>query len=57
MSYSDYEESEDEETELPQEFFGCTQETSVKDVPLLAPDFLSPLGGIEVDMREIESNQ
>ena len=49
--------SENEETELHPEFCGCTQETSLKDVPLIAPDFLSLVGGGEVDMREIKSIQ
>ena len=39
----DYEDSEDEETELDPEFFGCTQE------------FSSLVGGGEIDMRELDS--
>ena len=57
MSGSDYKASEDEETELPPEFFGCTQETSLNDLPLMAPEFSSPVGGGEINMREIESFQ
>ena len=37
--------SEDDETELPPEFFGCTQEKSLKDVLLMAPEFPSLVGG------------
>ena len=46
--------SEDEETELPPEFFGYTQETSLKDEPLMAPEFSSIVGRGDFDMREIE---
>ena len=56
MSDSDYECSEDDETEFPPEIFGCTQETSRKDVPLMAPEFLSPVRS-EVGMKEIEFNE
>ena len=56
MSDSGYEGSENEEIELPLEFFGFTRETSFKDVPLTAPEFLSPVGVSEIDMREIESS-
>ena len=55
LSDLDYEENEDEETELPPELFECTQETSFRDAPLMAPEFSSLVGGGEVDMREIES--
>ena len=55
MSDLYYEGSEDEETELPPEFFGCTQETILEDVHLMAPEFLSLVGGSEVDVKEIES--
>ena len=57
MSDLYFEGSEDDETELPPEFFGFTQETILKDVHLMVPEFLSLVGGGEVDMREIESNQ
>ena len=57
MSDLYYEGNEDDETELPPEFFGCTQETIFKDVHLMAPEFSSLVGGGEVDMREIEPNQ
>ena len=57
MRYLYYEGSEDEETELPPEFFGCTQEKNSDCLDLLSPEFLSLVGGGEVDMREIESNQ
>ena len=39
MSDFEYESSEVEENELPLEFFGSTQETSLKNVPLIAPEF------------------
>ena len=55
MSDSDYEGSQDEETELPPEIFGCNQETSFKDVPLMVAELSSLAGGYEVDMREIDS--
>ena len=55
MSDSDYEGSENQETKLPHEFFGCTHKTSLKVVQLLAPDFSSLVEGGAVDMREIES--
>ena len=55
MIYLDYEGSGDEETELPPEIFGCAQETRLKDVPLMAPEFPSLVEGGDVDMREIES--
>ena len=55
MSDLDYESSEEEETELPPEFFESTQMTTFKDVPLMALEFSSLLGGGEIDMREIES--
>ena len=35
----------------------CTQETNSDCLDLLAPEFSSLVGGGEVDMREIESNQ
>ena len=57
MSDLYFEGSEDDETELPPEFFGFTQETILKDVHLMVPEFLSLVGGGEVDMREMESNQ
>ena len=57
MSDLYYEGSEDEETELPPEFFGCTQEKNSDCLDLVSPEFLSLVGGCEVDMREIESNQ
>ena len=53
----DYEGSEDEETELPPAIFGCAQETSLKDVLLMAPELSSLVGSGEIDMREIESIQ
>ena len=53
----DHEGSEDEETELLPEFFGRTQETGLKDVLLMAPEFSSLVGGDEIDLREIESLQ
>ena len=40
ISDSDYEGSEVEETELPSKFFGFTQETSLKDISLMASEFL-----------------
>ena len=49
--------SEDDETELPPEFFGCTQEKSLKDVLLMAPEFPSLVGGGEIDTRELEPIQ
>ena len=55
MNNLDCEGSEDEETELPPEVFGCTQETNFKDVPLMSPVFPSLVGGGDIDMREIES--
>ena len=55
MSDLDYEGSEAEETELPPAIFGCTQETNLKDVPLMAPEFPSLEEGGQIDMREIES--
>ena len=39
MSDSNYEPSEDEETEIPPDFFECTKKKSSKDEPLLAPEF------------------
>ena len=57
MSNSDYEGSEVEEKELPLEFCGCTQETSLKDIPLTAREFWSLVGGGEIDISEIESFQ
>ena len=51
----DYEGSEDEETALPRELVGCTQEKNSGFLDLLAPDFSSLTGGAEIDMREIES--
>ena len=55
MSDLNYEGSEDEETELSHEVFGCTQETSLRDVPLMAPELSSLAVGGEVHSREIES--
>ena len=55
MSDLDYEDGENEETELPPEFFGCTQKKNLKDVSLMAPEFPSLVGDGEIDMREIES--
>ena len=52
MSDLDYEGSEDEETELTPEFFGCTQKKNLKDVPLMAPEFPSLVGSGEIDMRD-----
>ena len=57
MSDLDYEGSEDEETELPPQFFGCNQKTSPNVVPLMAPEFPSLVGAGEIDMKEIESIQ
>ena len=51
--------SEDEEVEFrseQNELVVCTQEKNSDCLDLLSPEFLS-LGGGEVDMREIESNQ
>ena len=48
MSDFNYGCSEDEEAELPPQIFGCTQETSLKDVPHMAPEFLSPVGGVKL---------
>ena len=55
MSDSGYEGSDDEETELPPEIFGCNQETTLKYVPLMATELSSLAGGDEINMREIES--
>ena len=57
MSDIDYEGSEVEENELPLDFFGCNQETSLKDVPIIAREFWSLVGGGEFDIREIKSFQ
>ena len=57
MSDFDYEGSEVEENKLPLEFFGCTQETNLKDVPLIAREFWSLVGGGEIYIREIQSFQ
>ena len=35
--------------------FGCTQERNLKDIPLTASDFLSLVGGSEIDTRGEES--
>ena len=55
MSDMDYEGSEDEETELPPQFFGCNQKTSPNVVPLMAPEFSSLVGAGEIYMEEMES--
>ena len=52
--------SEDEEIEFrseQNELAICTQEKNSDCLDLLSPEFLSLVGGGEVDMREIESNQ
>ena len=52
--------SEDEEVEFrseQNELAVCTQEKNSNCVDLLSPEFLSLVGGGEVDMRGIESNQ
>ena len=52
--------SEDEEVEFrseQNELAVCTQEKNSDCLDLLSPEFLSLVGGCEVDMREIESNQ
>ena len=52
--------SEDEEVEFrseQNELAVCTQEKNSDCLDLLSPEFLSLVGGGEVDMKEIESNQ
>ena len=55
MSDLDHEVREDEEIELHLEFFACTQEKRLKNVPPMASEYSSLVGGVEVDMRVIES--
>ena len=55
MGNSDYEGGEDEESKLPAEIFECFQETSLKDIPLMAAEISSLVEGDEINTRAIES--